>query len=105
MIFTCRDLPYHDRLSFLNLPSLQYRRLRGDVLFLYQITNNFYDVNMEDIFSFSTVLATRGHNKKLFKPHTYCLKVFFFTIRVINNWNSLPQSVINATSTNQFKHR
>ena len=33
MIFTCRNLPYHDQLSFLKLPSLQYRRLRGDLLF------------------------------------------------------------------------
>jgi len=28
----------------------------------------------------------------------------FFTIRVINIWSSLPQSVIDATSTNQFKN-
>ena len=39
----------------------------------------------------------RGHNMKLFKPHrsTNCLtRSSSFSVRVINNWNSLQQSVI-----------
>jgi len=30
-------LSYHDRLGYLNLPSLQYRRRRGDLIYLYCI--------------------------------------------------------------------
>ena len=42
---------------------------------------------------------------ELQKPHTKCLpRSSFFPIRVINDWNSLPQSVINASSANQFKN-
>ena len=102
MITTCHDLSYNDRLHYLSLPSLQYRRLRGDLLFLYQMINNFYSINTENFLSFSTITTTRGHNMKLFKPHTNCLsRSSFFTVRVINGWNSLPQSVIDP---NQFKN-
>ena len=42
---------------------------------------------------------------KLFKPHTNCLsRSSFFSIRLINDWNSLPQSVIDSNSPNQFKN-
>jgi len=29
----------------------------------------------------------------------------FFSVRVCNSWNSLPQHVIEAQSTNSFKNR
>jgi len=42
---------------------------------------------------------------KLQMSHTNCLpRSSFFSVRVINDWNSLPQSVINASSANQFKN-
>ena len=37
------DLPYEDRLKILNLPSLCYRRVRGDMIEVFKITHNFYD--------------------------------------------------------------
>ena len=35
----------------------------------------------------------------------YDLRKFFFANRVINLWNSLPNSVVHAVSTNMFKTR
>ena len=104
MITTCSDMSYIDRLHHLNLPSLQYRRLRGDLLLLYQIINNHYNINTENLLTFSNT-TTRGHTMKLFKPHTNCLsRSSFFSVRVINDWNSLPQTVIESNSPNQFKN-
>ena len=37
------DLNYHQRLEKLNLPSLEYRRVRGDLIEVYKITHNIYD--------------------------------------------------------------
>jgi len=34
------DLPYVDRLKELNLPTLSYRRFRGDIIFLHRIIND-----------------------------------------------------------------
>jgi len=42
---------------------------------------------------------------KLQKPHTNFLpQSSFFLIKVLNDWNSLPQSVIDANSVNNFKN-
>ena len=62
-------LSYHDRLRHLNLPSLQHRRRRGDLICLYQILKGAYDIDNQ-LFISSTVTITRGHTKKLFKQHT-----------------------------------
>ena len=66
---------------------------------------NNYDINYENFFSFPATNITRGHDMKLLKPHTNCLtRASFFSVRVMNDWNSLPQSVINANSPKQFKN-
>ena len=35
------DKTYAERLTLLSLPSLQYRRLKGDLIFLYKVLNNY----------------------------------------------------------------
>ena len=35
-----KDIAYEDRLSTLQLPSLNYRRKRGDMIQMYKIVNN-----------------------------------------------------------------
>ena len=48
----------------------------------------------------------RGHSLKLYKLRCRTtLRQNFFSIRVINEWNKLPQSVIEASSVNAFKNR
>lgn len=37
------NLSYPERLKILNLPTLSYRRIRGDMIELYKLTNNIYD--------------------------------------------------------------
>jgi len=67
-----------NRLRYLNLPSLQYRRRRGDLLLLYQMINSYYDIDFRIFFSLSTTM-TRGHNMKLQRPHvnSLCRSSFF----------------------------
>ena len=33
------------------------------------------------------------------------LKKFYFTFRIVNNWNSLPDTVITAPNINLFKNK
>jgi len=47
-------------------------------------------------------LSSRGHDFKLSKPRSNQL---FFTNRIINQWNSLPSSLINAHTTSVLKNR
>ena len=49
--------------------------------------------------------VTRNNNFKIFKKRV-SLKPYqmFFTNRVINLWNGLPDKIVNATSLNSFKN-
>ena len=38
-----RDLPYKERVPWLKLSTLAYRRLRGDMVEVYKIIHNIYD--------------------------------------------------------------
>ena len=96
-------LSYQDRLRHLNLPSLQHRRRRGDLIYLYQILKGAYDIDNQ-FFTPSTFTTTRGHTKKLFKHHVnWYTRSKFFSNRVINDWNSLPQFIVDSSSVNEFK--
>ena len=39
-----KDLSYENKLFILHLPSLEYRRLRDDMIQVYKIAHNYYDV-------------------------------------------------------------
>ena len=94
-----------ERLSKLSLPSLVYRRQRGDLIFLYQLINQHFNIDINDFFRYQTYTTTRGHNYKIYKPHAkrFC-RVNFFTLRTINNWNSLAASVVESATVNSFKN-
>ena len=89
----------------LNFPSLSYRRKRGDMIALYQILRGHIDLNISDHFNFPTYTSTRGHMMKLFKSRSSSrVRSNFFSYRVINDWNSLPDYIINSPSVSIFKH-
>ena len=84
MIQPLRDLPYHTRLHQLNLPSLTYRRRRGDMIIMYQITHHLLNIPFPAFFIPSSYICTRGHNYKLLKSHFRCRpRQLFFSIRSI----------------------
>ena len=50
--------------------------------------------------------TTRGHNNKLKKKRCSTTRILkFISMRVGNDWNSLPGHVVNAASINAFKSR
>ena len=105
LIPTIRHLPYDQRLRILNLPSLMHRRRRGDMLETYKVITNKVNVNKDHFFQFSST-RTRGHQYKLRKPKsTKLVRSHCFSVRVIDDWNSLPQDVVQVGTVNQFKNK
>ena len=48
--------------------------------------------------------VTRGHNLKLFKlSSSSSLRKNYFSNRVINEWNNLPATIVNAKSVIEFE--
>jgi len=98
-----RKLIYKDRLRRLHLPSLELRRLQVDLMWCYKILFGIVDTSTEDFFVPSTYPPTRGHQYKLFKkPHVSRTRAYFFSERVVNSWNSLPDG-IDFSSLPRFK--
>ena len=53
-------LPYEERLKLLDLPTLKYRRRRGDMIITYKMLNGLIDIDRENFFQMS-ISCTRGH--------------------------------------------
>ena len=107
LVATIRHLPYQDRLKQLNLPSLHYRRRRGDMILVYQILTGKVRIEPSRLFTLAPAdQGTRGHSLKIGKPAANkVVRQNFFSVRVVNPWNSLPEEVISAASTNEFKNK
>ena len=101
-----KDLSYEERLKFLGLPSLEFRRFRGDLIETYKICKGVYDpATTSSLFVTNSSDRTRTNGLKLTKQVTNSSQYqHFFTNRVINYWNILPTHVVNAKSTNAFKN-
>ena len=62
---TCmKHLTYAERLSYLNLPRLHYRRKRGDMIMVFKIVTGVMD-SMVSCCSISSHSVTRGNRYKL----------------------------------------
>ena len=55
------ELSYEERLKKLGIPTLQYRRLRADMLQVYKIVHGVDRINPEIFFTFADSSITRGH--------------------------------------------
>lgn len=99
-----KDLPYEQRLRTLKLPSLYYRRLRGDMIQVYKITSGRDRLDKDKILPPHREARTRGHSKKLAKRYSRLnVRKHSFAMRVVDSWNSLPDWVVEARDLNEFK--
>jgi len=64
------NLPYTKRLEFLGIDSLEIRRLRYDLVFVYKMLFGSVDLKFSDYFVLRTSSTTRGHDYKLFLAYS-----------------------------------
>jgi hypothetical protein len=101
------DLTYEQRLRKLKLPTLNYRRTRGDMIEMYKIITGKYDPAVSDfVVKNNQDPNTRGHKYKLQKKSCRLnITKNSFVHRSVNVWNNLPRNVVEATSVKSFEHR
>ena len=99
-------MTYEERLTYLKIPSLEFRRIRGSLIEVFKILHGFYDSKTTDSLFELSQLTTRGHGFKL-KKHATNTSLFknFFTNSTINLWNKLTRETVSAPSVNAFKNR
>ena len=65
LVISLKYLTYKERLEQLKLPTLKYRRARGDMTEVYKIIHNHYDFNATVNVSLNKYAATRGNKYKI----------------------------------------
>ena len=74
MIPRINKLPYEQRLRYLDLPTLQYRRYRGDMIEAYKLSHEYYDTSVsQKVLTFQKRDASGynlcGHDLQIAKNH------------------------------------
>ena len=104
LVRSISHLSYSERLKFLKLDSLCYRRRRGDMIQVYRIIKSIDNIDTSNFFTLNQDQRTRGHSFKLAKPRANSsLRLNTFSNRVINDWNNLSDLTVNSKSVNVFK--
>ena len=104
LIIHLKDKTCEERLRELGLPSLVYRRRRGDMILMFKIMNGLVRMDISVLFSPTRLRHKRGHTQKVYKNHAVkAARVNSFSQRVANDWNALPNYVVMAPSLNSFK--
>jgi ribonuclease P/MRP protein subunit RPP40 len=105
MIEECRGLSYEERLKVTGLTTLEKRRTRGDLIEVFKAVKGITKIDRSSLFTIANNSRTRGHRFKLVKTRSRLdLRKNFFSQRVANDWNSLPEAVVEANSVNSFKN-
>ena len=103
-----QHLDYSERLEKLNLPTLGYRRLRGDMIELYKHFHKYDRDTVPQSFQTKSRIS-RKHNFQLVwrkpKDGVRGLQTNSFYYRTTKMWNDLPNEVAHAKDINEFKNK
>ena len=103
LIREIRNLPYRDRLRRCKLMTLEERRRRYDLIEMFKVMKGIYKIDKEKLFELNSN-PTRGHDMKVKKNYSRLnIRKYFFTNRVVDDWNHLPALAIKAENVLQFK--
>jgi len=71
---------------------------------VFKLVHGFYDKDVNIQLSYKSGVSTRGNKYKLenYSFH-YNIRKYSFCPRIVNIWNSLPNSVVDVETVNIFK--
>ena len=98
------DKEYGTRLRALDLYSVKGRFLRADLIKCWRIFNGKCPIEPTDLWDTSSDSRTRGHRCKIRVNRCQVdARARFFTERVVQDWNSLPDWAVSSKTLAEFK--
>lgn len=93
--------------TFDNHKLLEKRRKRDDLIEVFRNIKGIVCIDYKQFFTpGKSTYNLRRHNLNLAVSHSRLnVRKFFFSLRVVPEWNRLPQHVIDVIIVNQFKRR
>ena len=97
-------LHYEERCAILKWSPLEKRRLYFSLIECYKCVFSLNNLEFQDFFQFASKRTRSNHSYKLqFKACSCnCYKYSFF-IRIVKEWNDLPEWVVGAGNLALFK--
>ena len=84
LVITLHKIPYKDRLISLNLHTLKYRRVCGDMIEVFKIVNGIHDEKVTPRLHFNKSSVTRGNKFKLHnQTFIHNFRKHFFSARIV----------------------
>ncbi|XP_071152112.1 uncharacterized protein [Mytilus edulis] len=105
-----KNLTYSERLQKLKLPSLNFRRVRGDMIELYKTLNGKYDKEAAQFVKLwkdmdNTNRVTRQQSENISTESKNRIKEECLCSTSVKTWNTLPEIIVTSPTTNTFKNR
>ena len=93
-----------EQLRTLVLPSLEKRKLRGDLMALYSFLRRGSEEGGAELFTLVSRDRMRGNGSKLHQGrYKLGIRKLFFTKRAVEHWNRHPREVVDTPSLSVFK--
>ena len=100
-----RKKSYDERLRILKLPTLKYRRIRGDMINTFKILNGYHERQICPEMKLTIDITGRqGRNSlALFQDRSNKnIRKYYFSQKIVATWNILLDDIVKAPTVNCF---